>query len=211
MASQTVKVQLRGAQQAIDGLRDMAAKGRIGLRQAVNDTARRGYTLAVRGVTESLNLKPSYVRQRITLVPASTNSLTARIRADKRDTLLAHYGAQQVYAGRAKKRRRTGVSVQVKKGGQRKVMAQAFFVTLKGSDATAIAVRDPAGGKFATGNKRFVVLYGPSPFQHFGLELNALSDELQAVFMANAVRQYQRRVADIAARVAAAAEAGAPA
>ena len=192
-----ISVNLAGAEHAVLQLETLGRSGALALRQTINTTARRGNTLLVRTVTRSLNLRPSYVRERIRLRLATGAELRAQIIVKKRDILLSRYGATQQYRRRQGKKRRAGIAVKVKKGGAKKLMPGAFFVTLKNSGARAVAIRDPRGGKYATGKARFEVLYGPSVFQHVGLKLKekpGIMTELAGIFVAEARRQYQRRL-----------------
>lgn len=146
------------------------------VRRAVNRAARHGRTVASRGIRDRVALKASYVNRHLRVTPARGNSTTAVIRATRRPVLLSRYGARpltrktktpghklkgqpahQVAAGR----KLTGVSVKVGKNKPRKRMRGAFFIRLRGSGATGVAVRT------GRGRDDYKVLHGPSVDQVF--------------------------------------------
>ncbi len=146
-------------------------------RMAINTVARKTMTRSRREIVTQVNLKASYVKERMTLKTATSASPVAVITARRRATRLATYGAKQVTraARRAKGdsrrgigpgRKQAGVSVSVKAGGSRKRMDGAFFMPLRAGQA--------AGGngmgvfvRTGSGRKAMKHLYGPSVDQVF--------------------------------------------
>lgn len=203
-------VTLEGADRAIANLEALGRQGAIGLRQAINDTARAGRVLIVRNVVSHLKLKPSYVRPRVYIKVASGDSLTASLTAKDQDraVLLSRYSPRQVWkkGGKGQKRKRAGISVQVLQGSERKTLPGAFFITLKTNHLQAVAIRErnehgqytnrryekkPDGKK---GNIAVDVLYGPGIYQQFKWMLPELQTKLSAKLRAEATRQYERRL-----------------
>jgi len=180
---------------------------------AINDTARFGRTRIVRKITGHVKLKPTYVRERVHIRLAKGADLRATLTAKDKDrsTLLARYGAKQVYkTGRGSKtasgkRRPGGVSVHVLADGPRKTLTNAFFVTLKSNGIRGVAYRErnadgtPTNRRYGSkggkqGSLAIDVLYGPGIYRQMQFMLPELAVTLSQKLLAEATRQYQRRL-----------------
>lgn len=188
-----VQVDVSPLEAAAAKLTAQGVRGATIVRQTLNRTVERGRTFLTRDVTLHLNLRPSYVRDRVELRFSTGTNLRASVVAPKRDILLSRFGARQLTKRRNGKKRNAGISLKVKKSGGREVMPGAFFVTLKNSGAQAIAT--PAPGRWKTGNRRFEVHYGPSIVQHFRLRMAPIREQTVDWFHRELQRQLQRVVA----------------
>lgn len=156
-------------------VRDVPKAGERALFRAINTTAAKVQTMAVRSITSQLALQSSYVRGLFRIAKASPGRLEAIVAARRRPVRLARFGARQLT--RAAKRARgdasrgispgrkaSGVSVKVTKAGGTKRMPKAFLLPLRageqaGGNGDGIFVRLPSG--------ELKHLYGPSPDQVF--------------------------------------------
>lgn len=148
--------------------------------RAVNKVAGKAFTRSKREILSRVNLTSAYLNRpdytgapRLEIIKATSAKPVAIIRARKRGTRLATYGAKQLIRKADKKRiaasggklwgvnagagdtRRgipkgsvpAGVSVKVLRGGQRKRMRSAFFMPLQNSNGMGVFIRTGAGRK----------------------------------------------------------------
>jgi len=156
-------------------VRDVPKAGQRAMFRAINTTASKVQTLAVRDITSQLALQSSYVRDLFSIVKANSNKLEATVGARVRPMRLARFSARQITRaaknakGDASRgiptgRAAAGVSVKVTKAGGTKRMRKAFLLPLRagtvaGGNGMGIFVRLPSG--------ELKHLYGPSPDQVF--------------------------------------------
>lgn len=206
--------------------------------RAINTVAAKAMTRTRREIVSQVNLTQTYVRERIALRKAGKGDLTAVVSARKRATRLATYAARQVtkavkapkdlspearakymaklkgdkLRGIAAGRKQAGISVSVKRGGGRKIMAGGFMVPLRagkvdGGNGMGVFIR--TGGER---NKRDVIaqeiyhgkgskrpravesgdvrhLYGPSVDQVMKGVINDMAPDVQAELEAAIARQ----------------------
>lgn len=151
--------------------------------EAVNEVTTRSYDTARGRMIAGINLPDSYLRERMSITPASNiKRPEAVIRAAYRHTLLSRYGARQVTQigsgrgrgdpsrGIAPGSRGAGVSVEVTRGS-RKTIQSAFLMRLKNGNGMGLFVRDP-------GAKKPRVLYGPSVWQLFRKQIENMAPEI---------------------------------
>ena len=126
-------------------VRDVPKAGERALFRAINTTAAKVQTMAVRSITSQLALQSSYVRGLLRIAKASPGRLEAIVAARRRPVRLARFGARQLT--RAAKRARgdasrgispgrkaSGVSVKVTKAGGTKRMPKAFLLPLRAGE-----------------------------------------------------------------------------
>jgi Prophage minor tail protein Z (GPZ) len=210
------------------------------LYRAINTVAGKAMTRTRREIVSQVNLTQTYVRERIALRKANKGDMTAVVAARKRATRLATYGARQrMKAVKAPKslssearakymakltgdklrgipagKKQAGVSVSVKRGGSRKLMAGGFMVPLRagnvaGGNAMGVFIRtggarnarDLISQEISTskgskrpravesGNARH--LYGPSVDQVMKSVINDISPDVSAELEAAIRRQAQ--------------------
>lgn len=160
----SVTIQTTGAGAFADLVKDLnnAAEilGRAEYR-AINKVAAKAMTRSRREIVSQVNLTDSYVRERMTLTQARSDSPVAIISARVRPTTLSTYGAKVVTApapnakGDARRlipagRKGVGVTVAVKKGGTRKLIRGAFVMPLK---AGAVAANNGMGVFVRSGSR----------------------------------------------------------
>ena len=142
--------------------------------RAINSTAGKVQTMAVKEITGQLNLQVSYVRGLFSISKAGPGRIEASVNARNRPMRLARFSAKQLTAparhakGDALRsipsgRKAAGVSVKVSKAGGVRRMPKTFMIPLRagntdGGNGMGIFVR--FGGKLKH-------LYGPSPAQLF--------------------------------------------
>ena len=156
-------------------VRSVPGIGERAMYRAINSTAAKVQTMAIKDITSQLALQTSYVRELFRIQQASPVKLFAVVSARRRAMRLARFGARQITrtaknakgdasrgipAGRAA----AGVSVKVTKAGGTKRMRKAFLLPLRAGNASGgngmgIFVRLPNG--------ELKHLYGPSPDQVF--------------------------------------------
>lgn len=155
-------------------VRSVPGIGERAMYRAINSTAAKVQTMAIKDITSQLALQTSYVRELFSIKQAGPGTLFAVVGARRRAVRLARFGAKQLTrsAKRAKGdamrgipagRAAAGVSVKVTKGGTRK-MRKAFLLPLRagntsGGNGMGVFVRLPGG--------ELKHLYGPSPDQIF--------------------------------------------
>ena len=131
-------------------VRDVPKAGVRAMYRAINTTAGKVQTLAVRDITAQLALQSSYVRELFSIRKANADRLEATVGARVRPMRLARFGARQITraakhakgdasrgipAGRAA----SGVSVKVTKAGGTKRMRKAFLLPLRAGSGSAPA------------------------------------------------------------------------
>lgn len=156
-------------------VRSVPAVGERAMYRAINSTASKVQTMAVKDITSQLALQTSYVRELFNIKQAGPDKLFAVVGARRRPIRLARFGAKQltraakkakgdalrgISAGRAA----AGVSVKVTKGSGARKMRKAFLLPLRagaaaGGNGMGVFVRLPGG--------ELKHLYGPSPDQVF--------------------------------------------
>lgn len=168
MSEITVKVdqgQLLKVELMLNGIRKGADRA---LMRALNKTVTKSKTRSSQEIRKQVNLKASYVKGKLTIKRAAISKLSARITANRRGLLLTRYGAKKVKAG---------VTVKVKRNGERKLLRGAFLIRLRrGSidNAGAIGVAYREGKK----PKPVKVLYGASVSQVFTDVKDKVSPEM---------------------------------
>lgn len=156
-------------------VRSVPAVGERAMFRAINSTAAKVQTMAIKDITSQLALQTSYVRELFSVKQAGPGKLFAVVGARRRAIRLARFGAKQLTrsAKRAKGdamrgipagRAAAGVSVKVTKGGSTRKMRKAFLLPLRagnaaGGNGMGVFVRLPGG--------ELKHLYGPSPDQVF--------------------------------------------
>lgn len=164
--------------------------------QTLNRGAATGRTRLVRIVTGELNLQAGYVREQISIRPATPDRLEAALIARKRPILLSRFDARPVTKsvsrrvardGRMvpeRKRVSAGISVRIKRGGPREVLPGTFLFRSPKNGALIAAVRVPVGGRAKSGRQKRVArfpveaLYGPSVDQLYRRHRPQLGREL---------------------------------
>ena len=175
---------------------------------ALNTVVDRTYELARDRITTGINLSDDYLRKRMSVDHATEANLEASITtAGGRESLtrLVHYGAAMVIVPRKSTRpsrskgllgitagsKQAGVTVSVKTGST-KELSSGFMLTLKQGEASG-----EKKGVFIRKNGRLKHLYGPSVYQLFGFQADALAeevaDDLQETFM-NQVQEHVDRI-----------------
>ena len=173
-------VEINGAVEAEQFLRSLSSNTRQALSNTLNDLAQIGKTESSKSILSQLNLTKSYVNDKLEVIPASTNNLTAKVRTEKRGLSLARYDATQLFNGK----KRSGVSVNVK--GKVKKIPKGFMFTGKNNNKL-IAIRK---GK---GRNNFKVLYGPSVSQ----VLNTFSDPITKKITDNFLNRFERQLVEL--------------
>lgn len=153
---------------SVPGIGDRAAY------RAINATAVKVRTLAVRDITSQLNLQSTYVRSLFEIRKANAKRLEAFLVARHRPIRLARFAARQLT--RASRRARgdemrgipsgraaAGVSVKVTKAGGTKRMPGAFLLPLRAGTVAG----GNGMGVFIRKGTELQHLYGPSPDQVF--------------------------------------------
>lgn len=139
-------------------------KGAIskGTVRAINKTASKVKTQAAKQIGQEVVLKASYIKKKLQITKATRNKEFAVIFATKRGILLSRFSNKQL-TRKAKQggKKNAGISVKVGRKKSRKKMRGAFYIRLKGSGATGIAIRK----KGAKGRNNFKIMHGPSVSQ----------------------------------------------
>ncbi len=183
----------------VEQLDQQAASVKTSLISTVNEVANDVVTRGIQRISETINLKPSYIKQHLRVSKrANRSSDEAWVSASKRGVLLSRFDARQEFResidrrGRPSGRVNGGVSVKVKTNGARKTIASAFLIKLRGSGALGVAVRPSSmqnlnKREWKEVNKRgYAVLSGPSVDQLFMATKDELApsvDELAEKFM----------------------------
>lgn len=159
---------------AANALRKVPQAAERAAYRAVNTVSNKVMTRAVREIGAEINLPQSYIREQMSITPATLGKPMAIVRARIRDVRLARFAAKQITAparrARGDKRRgipagrkQAGVSVKVARDGGRTRMPGAFLLPLR-------------AGKVDGGNGMGIFVrykniiehrYGPAPYQLF--------------------------------------------
>jgi hypothetical protein len=126
-----------GARLAAAGVDIARAQSRV-----INKVAERTATRAKREIVTQVNLKASYVAERLHVTKATPERPAAIIKARVRHTTLSTYGAKQItraakgakgdlFRGIPAGRKQGGISVSISAGGNRKIMRGAFLIPLR--------------------------------------------------------------------------------
>lgn len=185
-----------------------------GMRRAINRSAARLRSEAVKRIGRRVNLKAGYLRERIELFPSTATKPQATVLARRRPTRLDRFPHRQL----RRKRRNAGISVRVLREGGAKTIPSAFLVPLKrgrkgepGSNGLGIAVRVDvlrrlgktidAGALGGSGSRRYQVLFSLSLAELMRREIDTgVLDDTRAY--------YERQVSAEIARAAARAQGG---
>lgn len=165
--------------------------------RALNTVATKGRTAAKREIVAQVNLKSSYVLDRLSLRKASKDNLVAVIASTRRGISLSNYSPRQLTkaARRAKGdplrgigagRKQSGISVDVGKRGRRS-MRGAFFVprragTVSGGNGMGIFIR------VGSGQDDIKHLYAPSVDQVFSGVIASISGEIADDYRKEVIR-----------------------
>lgn len=131
--------------------------------RSLNKTAKKVRTQAAKEIGSQVALKAGYIKTKLQIIKANKNNDHAVVFTTSRGVLLSRYSNSQLrrkskITGNKKS---AGISVKVKKSGKRKKMRGAFYIKLKNSGVTGIAVRK----KGAKGKDNYKVVHGPSVSQ----------------------------------------------
>lgn len=164
-------------------LRGLALDGPKILSRSLNKTATKGRQRSSEEIRKQVALKAAYVKSKLVVRRATYKRLQAKITAEKRGVLMTRYPYSQLKTG--------GVSVKIKKNGARQKLRGAFKTTLRagGKTVDVLAVPDPQGGKYRTGNRKISVLYSPSVSQVFNTVRDRVDDELVGYLEAETTKQ----------------------
>lgn len=139
-------------------------KGAIskGTVRSINNTAKKVKTQAAKQIGQEVVLTAGYIKKKLQITKARRNKEFAVIFATKRGILLSRFSNKQL-TRKAKQggKKNAGISVKVGRKQPRKKMRGAFYIRLKGSSVTGIAIRK----KGAKGRNNFKVIHGPSVSQ----------------------------------------------
>ncbi len=192
-----MRLEVRGARKAERRLGRMSRAVRLAAYRALKRTAVTARKLGAQQIGRELNLKRTYIRDKLKIVDPTTDRLQAVIKASKTRVLLTRYDARQLVRaapgakgspirGIPPGRKAAGVSVKVKRAGPRRKLRAAFLAPLgtkkSGERILGVAIR--------TGRTRrgFRVLYGPSVDQAWKSVRRQVLDEIQPLL--------ERRFAD---------------
>lgn len=184
--------------------------------RAINGVAAKNLTRSRREIGNTVHLSATYIRERMSLSKANSSRLVASIKARKRPTRLATYGARQrvrkdkgakrpaghnggklfgVQAGAGDKSRNiaagmvpAGITVKELRKSSRQLLPGAFFMPLRAGKA------DAANGmgvfiRTGAGKKDIKHLYGLSVDQLFRGVIDDISPDVQAELEAELIRQ----------------------
>lgn len=204
----------------IDGAAEVLERSSF---RGINRVANKAKNEARRRVLSQVNLTTGYVHDRLAMVPAQAERPHATIVARTRPTRLMTYGGRLVTAHAPRARgdrlrgipagqKAAGVSVQVKRGGPRKLLPGAFLIPLRagkekggndfgifirpGSAAHVEAKRTPGVriGKHRWGGGKLRHLYGPSVDQIFRRMIPDLLPQIQEDLDAIIVQEIETEI-----------------
>lgn len=127
---------------------------------ALNQAATAARLVFTRQWSDEVNLPLAYIESLYTVNRAAPQRLVAEVRGRRRDVQLRQYAAQREFGRDGKP---AGVSVQVKPGGGRKTIGQAFYLKLRRGSVAG----GNGEGVFVRTGGRLKLLYGPAPYQAF--------------------------------------------
>lgn len=165
--------------------------------RAVNRVASKTRTAASKRIRQDVRLKAGYVNQNLKVAKkARREDPTAVIRARRRPTRLARYGAKQLtkrapeaqgdpLRGIASGRKAAGVAVNVDRSTGRSKMPGAFLIPLQTAGVMGLFIRTGAG------RDDIKHLYGPSVDQVF----RSVLPEIQGGVSQNLETEYRRQLA----------------
>ncbi|HEU4589375.1 MAG TPA: hypothetical protein VFS13_00590 [Steroidobacteraceae bacterium] len=206
-------LQFRGHLLVLEALKNTGQYAAQGQARAINRTASRTRTQAVKRIGKRMFLKAAYLREHIEIRrQALPTHLQAILRTRARETRLDRFPNKQVY-DRAKNggQKRAGVRVQIKRGRPARLIKSAFMVPVRrgkqdGAGGMGIAVRvdvlrklgypvdtGSLGGK---GSRKYEVLHTTSIRDLFRdeIEREGLGDELQAYYEAQTDAEIKRAI-----------------
>jgi hypothetical protein len=163
------------------------------LRVAINKTVPRARTISSRAIRDQVNLKASYVNERLATIKATRKSLNGRIRAESRGLLLSRFSTDPLIAGdkvgwiKPPLVPPGGIRVKVKpdqsptvvSGGADTRPNAPFYVVLNKGQNVGIAAR--LAGQ-ASGGRKFKVFSGPSLSQVFNGVRDQIMPQASGVF-----------------------------
>lgn len=198
-----IDVQTAGLEKFAERLDKFPAATQRAATLTINAAARKARTMADREIRKQVSLSKAYLKGTLWIKRHATEqNLKAVITARERPTSLVRYGAKQVYrTGKRKAKVRGGISVQVKKGGRRRKIPQAFFISLKQGKVQGgnlgIAVRSTEGlnlkrVKASPESAGVHTLYGPSVDQVFNDVRKAIAPDVTAYLTQEFNRQFAR-------------------
>lgn len=163
-------------------VKGVAVNGPKVLSRSLNKTATKARTVSSKKIREQVSLKAAYVNSKLKIKRATWKNLTAKLEAEKRGVLMTRYPHTLLKSGI--------ISVKIKKTGRRAKLSGAFKTTIRagGKTVDVIAVRDPEGGRYSTGNSKFKVLYSPSVSQVFSSVRDQVDDDM-SVYLLNVTEQ----------------------
>lgn len=129
------------------------------LTRALNRTLNKSKTAAAKRIKEKVGFKSKKTKEKFKDKKATWKSLSARLYADKRGLLLTNFVVGTTPDGH--------FQVKVLKGNKTKIIKNAFLTKIKAGDQWVDVIAERAEGRYATGNRKINILYGPSTSQVF--------------------------------------------
>ena len=132
---------------AVTDLQALPRNVAAGQRRAKNRSATRLRALGTQAIGKLVNLRASYIRERLELRNASTQQPEAEVRARTRQTRMDRFPWRQLRKrGKNGRMRKAGISVRIKRGRAAQAIPSAFTVPLRsgktdGAGGLGIAVR----------------------------------------------------------------------
>ncbi|MNZ06983.1 hypothetical protein D3C78_237480 [compost metagenome] len=181
----SVRVEFRGAEQALADLKTTPERLRRAVQLALNTVGRRTRTRSWRAIRDEINLKPSYIRNEVNFIPATPDELRVILYARKQGVTLSQFPHKQLWRrGKGGKRVKAGVRVNV--GHNWTELVEGAFIAPIGGVGGLIVERH--------GKPRLPidVLRGPSPSQVLGTLLQDIGDQAERDLEQETRRQLNR-------------------
>ena len=120
-----IKISITGIAQTIDKIERLKEEINKTMVIALNETATQTRNYAVRQIRKGYILESAYLKTRIIIINARPNSMTAAImvKRENKPLLVTHFSARMT---------KSGLSVQVKRGGGRYLWKGGFIATING-------------------------------------------------------------------------------
>ncbi len=163
--------QMEEAEQRLAHIKNGAA---LALSRALNKTVAKSRTLASTEIRKQIRLKASKVREKLRIVKANRNQLTAALQADRRGLLMYNYVTN--YANARKGRPATPIKVKVKPDGKTYILPHSFYILTATSNILTPAHR--VGG-------RIEVMHSPSVSQVLSTVKDDISPEMNTTLATN--------------------------
>lgn len=171
-------------------------KGAIskGTVRAINKTATKVRTQSAKKIGQEVALKSGYIKSKLQITKATRNKEFAVISAAKRGILLSRFSNRQL-TRKAKQggKKNAGISVKVGRKKPRTKLRGAFYIKLKGSGITGIAIRK----RGAKGRSNFKILHGPSVSQVWDNVKEEMRKDIQGWFYDTAKHEIDRELKKI--------------